>query len=221
MKNFRNIIFTAFTAAVMCIGIFTCQENASAEEVWIVDGCAFDDATGALTITSDFDWTWFPWRDGDMDCNTIVTADIDTTGLNVYDSVYEDYEGWTYSGFNQMFRYCSNLVSVSFSGEVSPKAELDLSSMFQDCENLKTADLRGFSGAKISSMKEIFYRCENLESVNLSGIDTSNTTDMREMFYYCLKLKSLDVNCFDTSKVKTMGRMFYGCCDKDVRFIEF
>ena len=182
-RHFRKVILTGITVAAMCIGVFASKEDAAAGEIWIVDGCTFDDAAGTLTITSDFDWEWIPWMDGDMDRNTIVTANIDTTGLNVYDSVYENYESWKYLGFAEMFSDCINLQSVRFSGEISSKGELNLYGMFSFCEKLKTVDLRGFAGAKITNMAQMFEGCHNLESIDLRGVNTSNTLSMNNLFY--------------------------------------
>ena len=153
-----------------------------------MDGCVFDDATGAMTIISDFDWKWISWQNGDTDWNTIVTANIDIEGLNAGDSMYED--GWSYSAFNQMFKYCNNLVSVSISGAVSLKRELDLSLMFSDCENLKTADLRGFSGAKILNMYAMFFNCPNYRLVSRKNTSMYFSNGIRAKKKYYVRIRT-------------------------------
>ncbi len=60
---------------------------------------------------------------------------------------------------------------------------VDMSSMFENCVNLKTVDFGNlFENCQPTSLSRMFYNCPNLRNVDLTSIDTSKTTDMSDMF---------------------------------------
>ena len=87
----------------------------------------------------------------------------------------------------------------------------DSSSLFWECNNLKTLDMVHFNSSKITSANFMFYRCMSLESLYLDDFITSKCTAMVCMFEGCQSLKSLNLYSFDTSKVESMLNMFSGC----------
>lgn len=84
-------------------------------------------------------------------------------------------------------------------------AVTNMTSMFDDCSNLKEVPLLDTSKAVDTSC--MFRRCSSLKEVPL--LDTSNVTDMGSMFAYCTSLK--EVPALNTSKVTTINSMFCQC----------
>ncbi len=87
----------------------------------------------------------------------------------------------------------------------------DCKEMFNYCQSLVSADLRGFNTSNVTNMSKMFNGCSNLESLNLSGFNTSNVTDMSNLFYNCKKLASIDLTSFNTENVTDMYSMFQVC----------
>ena len=85
------------------------------------------------------------------------------------------------------------------------------SSLFWECNNLKTLDMVHFNSSKITSANFMFYQCMSLESLYLDDFQTSKCTEMVCMFEGCQSLKSLNLYSFNTSKVESMLNMFSGC----------
>ena len=81
----------------------------------------------------------------------------------------------------------------------------DMSSMFNNCNNLQT--IRLIDTSNVINMKSIFLSCSNLQTIPL--IDTSNVINMEEMFYECRNLQTIP--SLDTSKVTNMYNMFCYC----------
>lgn len=81
----------------------------------------------------------------------------------------------------------------------------NMTSMFDDCSNLKEVPLLDTS--KATNTMCMFRRCRSLKEVPL--LDTSNVTDMGSMFAYCSNLK--EVPALNTSKVTTFNSMFCQC----------
>ncbi len=84
-------------------------------------------------------------------------------------------------------------------------AVTNMTSMFDDCSNLKEVPLLDTSKAVDTSC--MFRRCSSLKEVPL--LDTSNVTDMGSMFAYCISLK--EAPALNTSKVTTFNSMFCQC----------
>ena len=84
-------------------------------------------------------------------------------------------------------------------------AVTNMTSMFDDCSNLKEVPLLDTSKAVDTSC--MFRRCSSLKEVPL--LDTSNVTDMGSMFAYCTSLK--EAPALNTSKVTTFNSMFCQC----------
>lgn len=89
--------------------------------------------------------------------------------------------------------------------------EADCTQMFEGCEKLTYADLRGLNTSNVTSMTDMFSGCQVLTEINLSSFDTSNVTSMDYMFDNCFYLTELDLSSFNTSSVTTMNRMFEVC----------
>lgn len=112
----------------------------------------------------------------------------------ILDSTHLDFKGW------------QRLHIVDLSGLDTSKLT-DMSSMFEECENLDTLNLSGVNASNVTNMSRMFFRCNSLKSLDLSGLDTSHVTDMSYMFYN-IGCNSLDLSSLDTSKVAKMRDMF-------------
>lgn len=112
----------------------------------------------------------------------------------ILDSTHLDFKGW------------QRLHIVDLSGLDTSKLT-DMSSMFEECENLDTLNLSGVNASNVTNMSRMFFRCNSLKSLDLSGLDTSHVTDMSYMFYNT-GCNSLDLSILDTSKVTNMSYMF-------------
>lgn len=112
----------------------------------------------------------------------------------ILDSTHLDFKGW------------QRLHIVDLSGLDTSKLT-DMSSMFEECENLDTLNLSGVNASNVTNMSRMFFRCNSLKSLDLSGLDTSHVTDMSYMFYN-IGCNSLDLSSLDTSKVTNMSYMF-------------
>lgn len=60
-------------------------------------------------------------------------------------------------------------------------------------------------------MSFMFNYCENLVSLGIRYFDTSSVVNMSNMFAGCRRLNTLDLHGFNASKVTAMENLFYGC----------
>ena len=87
----------------------------------------------------------------------------------------------------------------------------DMHSMFSECIQLKTLNLKKMDTGNVTNMSHMFYLCLHLQSLNLEKLHTDQVTDMSAMFALCSELKELDLSSFGTSNVKNMNMMFFHC----------
>ena len=142
---------------------------------------------------------------------------------------------------NNMFHYCSNLISLPDISKWDTKNITSMRGMFQNCSNLiSLPDISKWNTKNVTNMGYMFYDCSSLKSlpdiskwntnnvINLSYMfsncssllslpdmskwNTNNVNDMREMFSNCYSLISLpDISKWDTSNVNNMRGMFFNC----------
>ena len=109
-----------------------------------------------------------------------------------------------------MFNDCNQLTSADLSGFDTNKV-IDMTGAFQGCIRLTSVDLSGIDTSNVTDMHSTFFNCISLTSLDVSGFDTGNVTNMTAIFRDCNQLTSLDVSGFDTGKVTNMRNMFRGC----------
>lgn len=101
-----------------------------------------------------------------------------------YDATYTGWEQfYNPSDFSHMF---SDLpvekITIKNVTGLGDRA-VDLSSMFENCLNLKTVEFGNlFENCKPTNISRMFYNCPNLQNVDLTTLDTSEVTNMSEMF---------------------------------------
>ena len=123
----------------------------------------------------------------------------------------ESFKTYAPTSLKEFFYNCTSLETISGLEYLNTANITDMSSMFQDCYNLKSLDLTKFDTKNVSSMYFMFYNCPNLTSLDLTDFNTKNVKDMNGMFCDCSNLTSLDITNFNTAKVTNMGNMFLGC----------
>lgn len=221
MRRKRKFIWkSAAVALALTVGLSepTCTWAAAAEvparivseESISGKGYSFDETTGTLSVTSEFDWQGdYPWERDDMeiieiDPEKILEAQVDVSGLA---SLSDGEEDVLY--IRNICWSWSHLQSITFKGEAACK--MDLSDLFSYFFELTSVDLSGFAGAKIVDVENMFSHCSSLESIDVSMLDTSEATSMEFMFDGCSSLAVLDVSSFDTKSVTDMRWMFDNC----------
>ena len=109
-----------------------------------------------------------------------------------------------------MFYECNNLTTVDLRGMDTVNVT-DMSAMFFGCTSLTDVDLSGLDTGNVTRMAGMFCGCTSLTDVDLSGLDTGNVMDMRGMFHGCINLKNVNLKGLNTRNVTDMSRMFMGC----------
>ena len=85
--------------------------------------------------------------------------------------------------------------------------------MFNQCHKLKEIKgINNFNTSNVINMSTMFQGCNELEYLDLSNFNTSNVEDMEAMFINCHQLKEIKgINNFDLTKVKHKEKIFDGC----------
>lgn len=123
----------------------------------------------------------------------------------------ESFKTYAPTSLKEFFYNCTSLETISGLEYLNTANITDMSSMFQNCYNLKSLDFTNFDTKNVSSMYFMFYNCPNLTSLDLTDFNTKNVKNMYGMFGDCSNLNSLDITNFNTAKVTDMGNMFLGC----------
>ena len=110
---------------------------------------------------------------------------------------------------SNMFKGCTNLGSVDFSG-CDFSEVLYFSSMFDGCSSLGyVAPMNFMSGAAPYGINGMFKTASSLKHMSFEGVDFSQCSDMSELFYYCHALEC--ITNIDTRNVVYGRDIFYEC----------
>ena len=123
----------------------------------------------------------------------------------------ESFKTYAPTSLKEFFYNCTSLETISGLEYLNTANITDMSSMFQNCYNLKSLDFTNFDTKNVLNMYFMFYNCPNLTSLDLTDFNTKNVKNMYGMFGDCSNLNSLDITNFNTAKVTDMGNMFLGC----------
>lgn len=162
--------------------------------------------------------------DGNPPYNGAVTSYETATLVPGTTDVYDVYKSGT--DFEDLLTNATTVIEVLGANTTNITK---MTSMFQDCYNLRSVAL--FDTSNVTNMVTMFAGCSNLTSVPL--FDTSSVTETRSMFSNCTSLVTVPLfvtsnltntvwmfnNCtslisvplFDTSKVSNMREMFNHC----------
>ena len=98
------------------------------------------------------------------------------------------------------------------------KDVINMTKMFEKCQNLNNLDLSNFKGTKGTNLSYMFKQCKVLTSITFPATPKSfKVSDVVEngglfsTFSECYKLTSVDLRCFDTSDVSYFLDMFWNC----------
>ena len=109
------------------------------------------------------------------------------------------------------FDCACNLVDIIGLEYLNTSGVQNMTSMFEQCSELKSLNLSSFDTKNVFTMTRMFYNCYNLEQLTFGDkFDTSNVTDMNSMFEGT-GFKSLDLTGFSTKGVLEMKAMFKSC----------
>ena len=109
---------------------------------------------------------------------------------------------------SHLFDQCQNLVEVDLSRIKSPNIKY-MSNMFTNCPNLRKITFSSLKTSKVKDMKGLFKGCYNLsEIIGLENLDTSSLRDITEMFEDCRNLVSVDLSSFNLSKIEKKKNVF-------------
>ena len=110
-----------------------------------------------------------------------------------------------------LFDNCNNLTTIEGIKYLNTSQVTNMSRMFDNCQSLKTLDLRELNTDKVTDMSLMFSNCNSLISININSINTQNVTSMTYMFKNCQSLVTLDLSNFNTTNVIKMSNMFEHC----------
>lgn len=108
-----------------------------------------------------------------------------------------------------IFQSCNNITKVEWAGKTVPC--VSMSNMFRTCNNLKTADLRGLKGPKLTSIISLFYSCPAIESVDISDLDAPGLVNVSYAFYNCTNLKDVKMKGVKPTGNVNMENTFQLC----------
>ena len=94
----------------------------------------------------------------------------------------ESFKTYAPTSLKEFFYNCTSLETISGLEYLNTANITDMSSMFQDCYNLKSLDLTKFDTKNVSSMYFMFNNCPNLTSLDLTNFNTAEVRDMNRMF---------------------------------------
>ncbi len=151
--------------------------------------------------------------------------------------------------FSAVFQGMPTLKEVYFPHNLSSKCT-NLSSLFQQCENIVYLDLSGWDTSGVTNFTNMFYQCYTLTEIkgiedfnftkavnlgamfyqdfDLRGLDTSkwqtstSLTNFSTTFYNCRHLENLDLSGFITDNVTSYNTLFSGCISlKEINLSNF
>lgn len=87
----------------------------------------------------------------------------------------------------------------------------DMSSMFQNCEDLISIDISTFDVSNVTDMSYMFSGCENIKSINLEGLIAPNLTNINYMFTSCFNLENISFTDFEAPNIVNVENLFADC----------
>ena len=124
--------------------------------------------------------------------------------------IFEDIDTSNVTSMVSMFENCRNLTSLNLR-KFNTSRVISMTRMFYSCNALEYLDVSKFDTTNVTSMRAMFNNCQALTSLDLSGWNTINVTNMYRMFIYCSGLTSLNLSGWDTSNVTNTSGMFQDC----------
>ena len=112
------------------------------------------------------------------------------------------------------FADCINLKEIKLIN-INTKNEINMNSMFLNCESLINVNFSNFSiykkSTNIFNMHKTFKNCKNLKEINLSLLNLSTSYDFTETFSGCTSLVNISFKEQSFKYSYYMDKMFYNC----------
>ena len=136
-------------------------------------------------------------------------AEKNINSLNEKDSTWTTLDVSNVVDFTECFKGCSFSQSpVILDWQFNSTEQVDLTSMFENCTNLKTLELTNLT--TVDNMTNMFSGCSSLETLNLQKLST--VSDMTSAFQNCSSLETLTLDNLTTITIDdTNGSPFLGC----------
>ena len=88
--------------------------------------------------------------------------------LNMENITYIDVSNCVFSDMASMFKGCTSLISIKFSG-INTNAVQDMVNLFYNCKSLISLDLSDFDFSNGYDFENMFYGCTSLQYINLQN----------------------------------------------------
>ena len=111
---------------------------------------------------------------------------------------------------DSMFKDCTKLTKIDFSGKTFGNEMLSISNPIGNCSSLKTFRFANVSMPGVTSWTYMFSGCNSIETIDFSGTDLSKITDVSDMFFNCTQ-SAFDLSFMDFSNVEMINCMFQNC----------
>ena len=112
---------------------------------------------------------------------------------------------------NSMFEDCTSLEDISSISRWKLNNVETVASMFENCENLVSANIRNWYMPKLETTSLMFYNCHQLKEANLEHwVSSKNYVDFSRMFENCERLESVNLST-NSYAVGNLDSTFYGC----------
>lgn len=208
-----NMITTSLNSSQLGKGvtIITAPNNVYKSELTYIDSY-IPASTQLTTVANDVYQSIFYGKNG-LEIGTLTNsidnsfADTNAEIYAIIKQAYNNMEPRVLTDNDKTVNKSIQIIPTNSKGQAlfDTSAVTNMTSMFDDCSNLKEVPLLDTSKAVDTSC--MFRRCSSLKEVPL--LDTSNVTDMGSMFAYCTSLK--EAPALNTSKVTTFNSMFCQC----------
>ena len=140
--------------------------------------------------------------DGEGNLTYPILPSITFTGLKSIPT-----NGFYYKFYRRNFETGA---TVSFP-DLTNSAISGISSCFNSCPSLTSADLSALTTVEDNGLYFCFYACTSLTSVDLSALTTVDTGGLNSCFFGCASLTSVDLSALTTVDNLGLASCFIGC----------
>ena len=165
------------------------------DEIYLNDGNQIASNTNQVTLTEETSTLILKFND-----NQISGAGLFSDLTNILEI---DLSNCAFTDMASMFKGCTSLTSINFSG-VDSSSVHDFYSLFLNCESLISVDLSELNILGVTDFRDMFTGCNNLKYINLVNYDESTLSGD----YYSIQIdeaiaKNL-VICLNEEKAPTL-----------------
>ena len=118
-----------------------------------------------------------------------------------------DTSGWVLNNLSnaeQMFQYCSNLITLGNTSGWGLERLTNASAMFHQCRSLQSLDTSGWNLENVTTIRLMFDTCTALTTLgDTSRWNLIRCTDMQSLFSNCNQLTKVDISYSSTPMVVT------------------